>query len=104
MDSYGWADPARDVANLLAYLRWRAIRQPSSTHTVARVRAAFLEGYGEAAASPLDLDSVRVFEAASMLKIVGRRYRSLAADEWERLPALLDAALVQLGDSVGRTH
>jgi hypothetical protein len=102
-DSYGWAEPARDVANLLAYLRWRTVRWSNSTSAVTKVRRAFLAGYRDASSRRLDDDRVRVFEAASMLKIAERRYRRLAVDDWEWLPPLIDAALAQLGVTVSGT-
>ena len=52
LDSYCWAEPARDIGNLLAYLRWREIRQPQSRGAVAEVRAAFLAGYRSEAQPP----------------------------------------------------
>jgi Phosphotransferase enzyme family len=101
LDSYCWADPARDVGNLLAYLRWQGIRQPNSTPAIADVRTTFLAGYVSAAIAPLDDDRLRIFEGASLLKIAGRRYRSLAVREWNLVPELIDAALACLG--AGRT-
>jgi hypothetical protein len=97
LDSFCWAEPARDLGNLLAYLRWRAIRRPGSAGAVAAVRDAVLAGYAEVAAAPLDTDRLRVFEAATALKIAGRRCRRLAVDEWEDLGALVSAALGLLG-------
>jgi hypothetical protein len=97
LDSYCWADPARDVANLFGYLRWRGIRQPDATEALARIREAFLDGYGAEAAAALDEERLRAFEAASLLKIAGRRYRRLAVKEWDMVPKLIETALDRIG-------
>ena len=102
LDSYCWAEPARDVGNLLAYLRWREIRRPETAATVAGVRVAFLAGYLGAGAAPLDAGRLRAFEAATALKIAGRRCRRLAVGEWERLGTLVSAALDLLAAGAGR--
>lgn len=91
LDGYCSAHPARDLGNLLAYLRWRSLRNPQHQAAAGQARAAFLDGYGAGAALPAATD-VAVFEAISLLKIAGRRFRSLAVDEWPLVPALLDAA------------
>jgi hypothetical protein len=41
---------------------------------------------------------MRVYEAASLLKIAGRRYRNLSVGEWPRVPLLLKFA----GELLGR--
>ena len=97
LDSFCWAEPARDLGNLLAYLRWRVIRRPESAAAVAAVRVAVLAGYAGGAAAPLDTDRLRAFEAAAALKIAGRRCRRLAVEEWDRLGELVSAALDLLG-------
>jgi aminoglycoside phosphotransferase (APT) family kinase protein len=91
LDSYCWAEPARDIGNLLAYLRWRAIRRPSSKAATEAIGAAFLAGYDTE--RRVDAARVAVHQASSLLKIAGRRYRALAMHEWEFVPALIDAAL-----------
>ena len=91
LDSYCWAEPARDIGNLLAYLQWRAIRRPASGAATGAIGAAFAAGYGRQ--RPLDLDRVVVYQAASLLKIAGRRYRALAVHEWDLVPQLIGAAL-----------
>ncbi|HKY52715.1 MAG TPA: phosphotransferase, partial [Anaerolineales bacterium] len=45
LDSYCWANPARDLGNFLAYLCWKAIRKPEHAHFIERAGQAFLEGY-----------------------------------------------------------
>jgi len=41
----------------------------------------------------LDPTRVAAFQAASLLKIGGRRYRNLDVREWAQVPALMEAAL-----------
>ena len=101
LDSYCLAEPARDAANFLAYLRWRAIRGAAPAASVAHVRNAFVDGYGAGSKRALNAERVRVFEAASLLKIAGRRCRSLSAHEWQHLPALIDTALDMLAVAPG---
>ena len=96
LDSYCLAEPARDAANFLAYLRWRAIRGAVPGAAVAHVRDAFVDGYRSGSRRALDTERSRVFEAAALLKIAGRRCRSLSAHEWQHLPALIDTALDML--------
>ena len=91
LDSYCWAEPARDMGNLLAYLQWRAIRRPAGESATVAIGAAFAAGYGRQ--RPLDHDRVAVYQAASLLKIAGRRYRALAVHEWDLVPQLIAAAL-----------
>lgn len=83
LDSFAWAEPERDAGNLLAYLRWRAIRGGHDG------RRAFLDGYGR---GRLDSDRLRAYEAASLLKIAGRRYRRLETGMWPLVPELIAAA------------
>lgn len=97
LDTFCWADPARDVGNALAYLRWREIRHPDQSAALARVRTAFLAGHQRETMRSLDEDLLAAFEGVSLLKIAGRRFRNLAFDEWERVPELVDAALARLG-------
>jgi hypothetical protein len=96
LDSYCLAEPARDAANFLAYLRWRAIRGAVPGAGVEHVRDAFVAGYGSGSKGALNAERLRVFEAAALLKIAGRRCRSLSAHEWQHLPALIDTALDML--------
>ena len=103
LDSYCWADPARDIANLLGYLRWRSIRQPDATDDLVRVSDAFLDGYASESTAALANDRLRAFEAASLLKIAGRRYRRLAVKELGMVPRLIETAL-ELIDGVGDTR
>jgi len=104
LDSYCLAEPARDAANFLAYLHWRAIRGSASPASVAHARDAFMEGYSAGGKRALDAERVRLFEAAAILKIAGRRCRSLSHHEWQHLPALIDSALDMLAAARGSTQ
>jgi aminoglycoside phosphotransferase (APT) family kinase protein len=90
LDGVCLAEPARDLGNLLAYLDWKAIRRPADAAWVERAGAAFQAGYATGRSVPAD--RVAVYRAGSLLKIAGRRYRSLTVPEWPLVPALLDAA------------
>jgi Phosphotransferase enzyme family len=90
LDGVCLAEPARDLGNLLAYLDWKAIRRPGDAAFLDQAGAAFLAGY--AGERPVAADRVAVYRASSLLKIAGRRYRSLTVAEWPLVPALLDAA------------
>jgi hypothetical protein len=96
LDGYCWAEPARDIGNLFAYLEWRRIRQPRHAKFIDGARRHFLAGYAAVTEPPVER-RVAIFEAASMLKIAGRRYRSLTFREWPLVPALVDGAAVLLG-------
>lgn len=101
LDSYCWSEPARDIGNLLAYLRWREIRRPASASVIADVCETLLAGYASAACAPLDQRRVRAFESTSLLKIAGRRYPRLKVEQWERVPHLIDAAFRLLDTNAG---
>lgn len=91
LDGFCWADPARDLGNFLAYLDWKAIRNPQQAAFIERAGQIFLGGYADARPAP-DQRWLAVYRAASLLKIAGRRYRSLTAKEWPLIPRLLDRA------------
>jgi hypothetical protein len=91
LDSFCRANPARDVGNFLAYLDWKEMRKPDLSAFVDRARRAFLEGYGPAGL-PLDPEWLDLYRAASLLKIAGRRYRSLSFREWPLVPRLTGLA------------
>ncbi len=99
LDGYGWADPGRDVGNLLAYQRWRAIRRPDFRDFLAAARRAFLGGYAGAALSggAPGRDSLALWEAVALLKISARRFRSLGTSEWPLVPRLVEAAEELIG-------
>src|SRR6185503_9352717 len=91
LDSYCWANPARDLGNFLAYLCWKAIRQPEHAEFIERAGRAFLEGY-LTVQGDIDKRWLSVYQAASLLKIAGRRFRSLTFLEWPLVIHLIQAA------------
>lgn len=91
LDGFCWANPARDLGNFMAYLRWKAIRKPNDAAFIDHVGQLFLEGY-RAAGRSIDESWLARYTADSLLKIAGRRYRSLTAKEWHLVPRLLDEA------------
>lgn len=91
LDSFCWAAPARDLGNFLAYLRWKAIRRPDQAAFLDQAAGIFLAGYGTAGPA-VDAGEGALYQAAALLKIAGRRYRSLSVKEWPRVPDLLAAA------------
>jgi hypothetical protein len=96
LDTLCRAEPARDIGNLLAYLDWKAIRSPADATAFTALEESFLKGY--AGRVPLPLASrITAQRAACLVKIAGRRVRSLTVAEWRLLPTLLDAAGRRLG-------
>ena len=91
LDGFCWANPARDLGNFMAYLRWKAIRKPNDAEFIAHVGQIFLDGY-RAAGRDIDDRWLRLYTADSLLKIAGRRYRSLTAKEWHLVPRLVEEA------------
>lgn len=100
LDGFCWANPARDLGNFMAYLRWKAIRQPHNAAFIEHVGQVFLDGY-RASGAAIDDEWLQRYTASSMLKIMGRRFRSLTAKEWNVVPSLLDAALTTLEEPRG---
>ena len=99
LDGFCWANPARDLGNFLAYLRWKAIRQPQNAGFIEHAAGVFLDGYLAAGPAPPNGHPDRwlaLYQAGSLLKIAGRRFRSLTVKEWGLVPQLLDAALTLL--------
>jgi hypothetical protein len=91
LDSVGPAHPAQDVANLLAYVDWRRLRRPGDAAACDVVAASFR---ATAVAGPEAVDAHR---ALALLKVAGRRYRSVARREWDLVPAVLDEVTRALG-------
>jgi hypothetical protein len=100
LDGYCWSQRARDIGNFLAYLRWKAIRQPAHRALVAEGRRAFRAAYRRTGEIPSD-DVIRIAEAMSLLKVAGRRFRNLSVREWPSVPALVDVALELLPKGKG---
>ena len=97
LDSYCLANPARDLGNFLAYLCWKAIRQPEHAQFVERAGRAFLEGYLNVHAD-IDERWLSVYQAAWLLKIAGRRFRSLSYPEWPLITHLIQLAGLYLNE------
>lgn len=95
LDGFCWANPARDIGNFLAYLCWKAIRQPEHGAYVENAGRMFLEGYCESGGD-LDARWLAIYQAASLLKIAGRRFRNLNYKEWPLIIHLIDAAAATL--------
>jgi aminoglycoside phosphotransferase (APT) family kinase protein len=91
LDGLCLADPARDIGNLLAYLRWKAIRQPHHAAFIHEAAGSFLQGYGRLARLP-DGSRIAVHQAASMLKIAERRFQRLEVTTWPLVPRLVEEA------------
>jgi aminoglycoside phosphotransferase (APT) family kinase protein len=100
LDGYCWSNPARDLGNFLAYLCWKAIRQPEHGQYVERAGRAFLEGYLEIQPD-IDEHWLSIYQAASLLKIAGRRFRSLTFLEWPLIIHLIDSAFASLKEELG---
>jgi hypothetical protein len=98
LDSYCWANPARDLGNFLAYLCWKAIRKPEHAEFVERAGRAFLEGY-LSVQNDIDEKWLSVYQAASLLKIAGHRFRSLTYLEWPLVIHLIQAAGLYLSEA-----
>lgn len=95
LDSVGWASPARDLGNFLAYLTWKALRQPAYAPFIQQAQQAFLAGYQ--AQRPLPPAAwLTLYQAAALLKIIGRRYTSLTVQEWPLTVTLLEQTLTML--------
>jgi hypothetical protein len=90
LDGFCSANPARDLGNLLAYLDWLTIRRPNAARLVQRAERDFLSGYEAVAQLPEHW--LPIYRTASMLKIAGRRLRSLSFDEWGLVPELFGRA------------
>ncbi len=96
LDGYCWAEPSRDIGNLLGYIGWKSMRQPEHGPFVEQAADQFLQGYASVREPP-DARRIALFEAASRLKIGGRRYRSLSWREWPLVPLLVESSRNLLG-------
>lgn len=92
LDSLCWSSPARDLGNFLAYLTWKALRQPQHAAFIQLGQQAFLEGYQTLRSLP-DAKWISLYQAASILKVLGRRYTGLTYREWPLTGQLLDMAV-----------
>ncbi len=80
------------LGNFQAYLTWKALRQPQHATFIQHAQQAFLTGYQTLRSLP-DTDWLAFYEAASILKIVGRRYTGLTYQEWPLTEQLLEQAV-----------
>lgn len=91
LDTLCLANPACDLSNCLAYLTWKALRQPHHAAFIHAAEAALLAGY--AMRQPLPpAEWLALYRAVALLKIAGRRFRSLTYREWALTPQLIQAA------------
>jgi hypothetical protein len=97
LDTLCLADPACDLGNCLAYLYWKALRQPQYAYFIERASAAFLAGYLTLRRLP-DLLSLAFYQALSLIKIAGRRFATLSYREWPLTPALVQSAATLLAN------
>lgn len=100
LDAAGLAAPERDLGNALAYLDWRVLRDPGRSEQ--DLTAAVVDGYLESGGE-VDRAALAWWHAASLVKIAGRRYRSLDTAHWGAVPSLLSAARDVL-DAGGDDH
>lgn len=94
-DRSGCGDPAADIGNFLADLRWHAHGEAAAT---GALHEAFLAGYGETA--PARLARARVYDGLFLLRMAARRVPVHApALEWRIAGAVEEGAAVLAGAS-----
>lgn len=103
LDTLCLADPARDLGNCLAYLTWKAMRQPQHAGFIAKAQQALLAGYVEQRMMP-DGHRLNFYTALALLKIAGRRFRNLTYREWTLVPDLIQRAHIALTRGGRNTH
>jgi hypothetical protein len=91
LDGFCWSAPARDLGNYQAYLSWKRIRQPQRAALIDQASQLVEAGYQSLRELP-EPGWLAIYTAGSLLKIAGRRFRSLTIKEWPLIPALLDTA------------
>lgn len=97
LDTLCLAHPACDIGNCLAYLQWKALRQPHHADLIQQACTAFLAGYSTQRPLP-DAEWLAFYQALALLKIAGRRFSNLSYREWPLTPALVQAAGALLPD------
>lgn len=98
LDTLCLANPAIDLSNCLAYLAWKALRQPRHATFIEDAETALLTGY--ARVQPLPSAAwLALYRAGALLKIAGRRFRTLSHREWALTPQL-----VQMARTIVETH
>lgn len=93
LDSACLGAPERDLGNALAYLDWQRLRR--NPQAAAELPEAFLTGYLDRGGR-MDRDALSWWHAAALLKIAGRRYRSLDTGTWAAVPRLVSLATTLL--------
>jgi len=91
LDGTDVAAPERDAANLVGYLRWKALREPKFQPITDAAAPALAAGYASSRPA-LDPTRLSLYEAATLLRIAGGRFRNLALDEYPAVPRLIEAA------------
>lgn len=86
LDGVGLADPARDLGNAMAHLDWQRVRTGIDSFSTA-VEAGYRAG-----GDTIDRRALDWWRAAALVKIAGRRYRSLDTTTWSAIPALVRLA------------
>src|SRR5439155_47028 len=78
LDELCWANPARDVGNFLAYLRWKSIREPRHSSFIEGAIPSFLEGYGSVLMLPDERWTARYALDGDGAALLGKMYRDTA--------------------------
>jgi len=91
LDTLCLAHPATDIGNCLAYLQWKAMRQPQHATLIVQAEQALLTGYAAVRGLP-PAASIALYRAVALLKIAGRRFPNLTYREWPLTPQLVQAA------------
>lgn len=97
LDTLCLAQPERDLGNCLAYLDWKAMRQPEHAAYIADAAESLLSGYA-AEQSYAEPRWLALYRAISLLKIAGRRFCNLNFREWPLTPQLVQLARTLLGE------
>lgn len=91
LDTLCLANPACDIGNCLAYLQWKAMRQPEHAGFIEQAVHTFLSSYTKEQVPPVT-EWLTLYRALALLKIAGRRFRNLTYREWPLTPQLVQAA------------
>jgi streptomycin 6-kinase len=97
-DEAALGDPRVDVANFLAHLHLREIQGALDSRRATRLRAAFVDGYGDARTS-----APEALVAAQLVLLCLSPFRNLSVDWRAQCSAILDRArsLIGAGARVG---
>src|SRR3990170_7236750 len=78
---------------------WKAIRQPEHAQFIESAGRGFLAGY-LSVQEDIDEKWLSVYQAVSLLKIAGRRFRSLTYLEWPLVIHLIQAAFAAITEDL----